>query len=63
MSGEPPRCSVCGVLCADGFEYREREAERETGYRDQEYVCELCLEEEGRFDAADMAFDLQNEGE
>jgi hypothetical protein len=57
-----PRCSNCGAPW-DGGEHREGEAERDTGYREDEWICRLCLEEEGRWDAADAAYDLQNEGD
>lgn len=59
---ESPICSECGCPCDDGFEERftgQREAD--TGYQDEDVICYACLEEEGRYEAADAAYDMSLE--
>ena len=54
-----PRCSECGARCDDGYQIKgSGQRERDTDYQDSEVICAACLEEEGRYDAADMAYDL-----
>lgn len=59
MLSNEPRCDNCGASCENGFEHHVSEPERDTGYSDDYFLCDLCLEEEGRWEAADAAYDLQ----
>jgi len=60
FSDRPLRCSECGGGCGDGYIIKGGgQRERDTDYCDDEVVCAACLEDEGRFDAADMAMDMQ----
>lgn len=59
FADKSPTCSECGCPCDDGYEQRftgRREAD--TGYQDEEYICAACLDAEGEYEAADMAYDL-----
>jgi hypothetical protein len=54
-----PICDNCGARCDDGYVIKGGgQRERDTDYEDSEVICAACLEEEGRWDAADMAYDL-----
>jgi hypothetical protein len=59
-----PTCDRCGARCEDGHEivFTGR-PEPETGYRPQEVVCVACLEEDGKYDAADAAISDPDEDE
>jgi hypothetical protein len=60
FSDVSPLCSECGARCDDGYIIKGN-AMREpgTGYLDEEIICAACLEEEGRYDAADAAMDMR----
>ncbi len=50
FADESPKCSVCGCPCDDGYVMNQGSA-----------VCAACDEDEGAYEAADMAYDLQGE--
>lgn len=62
---ETPRCDLCGYLCHDGYERRNRGRHPETDYDDDEIVCSECLqlEIENRYrdEAADAKYDMQED--
>ena len=62
---QTPSCDKCGGPTSCGYEIRYYgEADPQTGYRDQERICNRCLDEveadaEDYSDwMADMAYDL-----
>lgn len=55
-------CDRCGGDCSEGYEIQYHgERDRETGYIDQEIVCRECLDEDVRYDCADLAYELSVE--
>jgi hypothetical protein len=56
---ESPRCSECGCPCDDGFFIKgDGQRDPETGYQDLDVICAACDREEGRYEMADMGYDL-----
>ena len=45
---ETVRCHRCGIQCIDGGEIRYFDCDPETGYVDDETICNSCLDEEER---------------
>ena len=59
-------CSECGGPLEDGYEIRNLRKDPETGYTDEWVLCSSCVhkendardEEDCRYEAGDMAYDL-----
>lgn len=59
---ESPICSECGCPCDDGYVVKgSGMREADTGYEDEEVICYACDREDGRYDAADAAYDMSVE--
>lgn len=64
-------CDACGGSLADGHQKRDYGKRDETGYQDFELICAACAlerdealefypgDEDARYEAADLAYDMQ----